>query len=412
MERKILSVLTVLIDVLMSTAALAACDKTPAEAESSGGSSDNLSTEQGGEPSVSESGGNSGAQMGTEGESRSESPFIFADGYSAVLLESKHGIDRSIDNGEKIFTTSLLENDSFLQIFDAKTGKLLSETDYNDFGEIMRIEAYSQKAGFDYRICFGDRIIYRSFNDLDKSLEEILPHEVSFKIHFAADNLGRYDITETAFAYENGDAIRLELSGKTYDILPENYFTSAADFLSKAGAPEPDNFQSSIYFGDPRFICGGEKLVVGVFSQIDSEYIGCAVYDIAEENFVEYIFCATPQKPVYPILDRFVYSTTEATLFDIETGKKSKISHEKDDFESFDYQNLIDFDFEMSEYGGFKDFSAGILNVHTGEEKPFFSIKPEYTVGYFERFAVTENFFIVDVDSSNAEGHYAVRYTG
>ena len=55
MKRKILSVLAVLVAVLMSTAALAACDKTPAGAESSGGSSDNLSTEQGGESSVSES---------------------------------------------------------------------------------------------------------------------------------------------------------------------------------------------------------------------------------------------------------------------------------------------------------------------------------------------------------------------
>ena len=400
MKRKILSVLAVFIAVIITATALTACNKAPAGLESGGGSGESLSESR-----------ESGAQTSTEGENSGESPFIFADGYSAVLLESKHSIDRSIDNGEKIFTVSVLENDSFLQVFDAKSGKLLSEADYNNFGEIMRIEAYSQKAGFDYRICFGDRIIYRSFDDLDKSLEEILPHGVSFKIHFAADNLGRYDMTETAFAYENGDAIRLELSGKMYDILPENYFPSAADFLSKAGAPEPDNFQSSIYFGDPRFICGGEKLVVGVFSQMDFEYIGCAVYDIAEENFIKCIYCAMPQKPVYPILDRFVYSTTEATLFDIETGEKSKISHEKDDFESFDYQNLIDFDFEMSEYGGFKDFSAIILSVQTGEEKPFFSVKPECTVGRLDRFSVTENFIIVDVDSSDAEGCYAIKYT-
>ena len=400
MKRKILSVLSVLMAVLISTAALSACDKAPA-GDNSGGSGESVSTEQGGEPSVSES----------ASESSGESPFIFADGYSAVLLESKHSIDRSIDNCEKIFTVSILENDSFLQVFDAKSGKLLSETDYNDFGEIMRIEAYSQKAGFDYRICFGDRIIYRSFDDLDKSFEEILPHGVSFKIHFAADNLGRYDMTETAFAYENGDAIRLELSGKTYDILPENYFTSVSEFMSKAGAPDPVDFPSSVYFGDPRFICGGEKLVVGVFSQMDFEYIGCAVYDIAEENFIKSIYCAMPQKPVYPILDRFIFIPPEAMLFDIETGEESKISHEKDDFESFDYQNLIDYNFETSEYGGCENFSAVILNAQTGEEKPFFSVKPEYTVGWVDRFSVTENFLIVDVDGSNAEEYYAIKYT-
>ena len=404
MKQKILSALSVLMAVLMSTAALTACSKAPAGADSSGGSSESVSTEAGGEPSMSESAGESGAQSG-------ESPFVFADGYSAVLLESKHSIDRSIDNGEKIFTVSILENDSFLQVFDAKSGKLLSETDYNNFGEIMRIEAYSQKAGFDYRICFGDRIIYRSFDDLDKSLEEILPHGVSFKIHFAADNLGRYDMTETTFAYENGDAIRLELSGKTYDILPENYFASASEFMSKASAPDPDSFQSSVYFGDPRFICGGEKLVIGVFSQMDFEYIGCAVYDIAEENFIKYIYCAMPQKPVYPILDRFIFIPPEAMLFDIETGEESKISHEKDDFESFDYQNLIDYNFETSEYGGCKDFSAVILNVQTGEEKPFFSVKPEYTISWVDRFSVTENFLMVDAKSSSRVRSYAVRYT-
>ena len=61
MKRKILSVLSVLMAVLMSTAAFSACSKTPAGADSSGGSSE----------SVSES-GESGAQTST-GESSGES---------------------------------------------------------------------------------------------------------------------------------------------------------------------------------------------------------------------------------------------------------------------------------------------------------------------------------------------------
>ena len=62
MKRKILSVLSVLMAVLMSTAAFSACNKTPAGAENSGGSGE----------SISES-SESGAQTSTEGESRSES---------------------------------------------------------------------------------------------------------------------------------------------------------------------------------------------------------------------------------------------------------------------------------------------------------------------------------------------------
>ena len=65
----------------------------------------------------------------------------------------------------------------------------------------------------------------------------------------------------------------------------------------------------------------------------------------------------------------------------------------------------------MSEYGGFKDFSAVVLNAQTGEEKPFFSVKPEYTIGWVDRFSMTENFLIVDVDGSDAEWYYAIKYT-
>ena len=60
MKLKILSVLAVLVAVLMSTAVLAACNKTPAGAESSGGSGESMSTGQGGEPSASESAAESG----------------------------------------------------------------------------------------------------------------------------------------------------------------------------------------------------------------------------------------------------------------------------------------------------------------------------------------------------------------
>ena len=54
MKRKILSVLGVLTAVLVSTAALSACNKAPAGLESGGGSGESMSAEQGGEPSVSE----------------------------------------------------------------------------------------------------------------------------------------------------------------------------------------------------------------------------------------------------------------------------------------------------------------------------------------------------------------------
>ena len=77
MKRKILSVLGVLMAVILSTAVLAACEKAPAGADSNGGSGESVSTEQGGEPSVSESGAESG-ESGAQNESfeQSDIPFI------------------------------------------------------------------------------------------------------------------------------------------------------------------------------------------------------------------------------------------------------------------------------------------------------------------------------------------------
>ena len=60
MKRKILSVLAVFIAVIITATALTACNKTPAGADSSGGSSESMSTEQGDEPSANESAAESG----------------------------------------------------------------------------------------------------------------------------------------------------------------------------------------------------------------------------------------------------------------------------------------------------------------------------------------------------------------
>ena len=68
MKRKILSVLAVLIAVLIAVLTLAACEAPSAEAGSTGGSSEILSTGQGGEPSASES----AAESGGNGEQSSE----------------------------------------------------------------------------------------------------------------------------------------------------------------------------------------------------------------------------------------------------------------------------------------------------------------------------------------------------
>ena len=77
MKQKISSVLSVLMAVLMSTAALSACNKAPAGADSSGGSEESVSTEQGGEPSVSESAAEGSGESGEQSESAPEESFDY-----------------------------------------------------------------------------------------------------------------------------------------------------------------------------------------------------------------------------------------------------------------------------------------------------------------------------------------------
>ena len=82
MKRKVLSVLGVLMAVLMALTALAACEKAPAGAENSGGSGESVSTEQGGEPSVSEQSQN---ESGVQGESSAEK--VSAEQIGTIAME-------------------------------------------------------------------------------------------------------------------------------------------------------------------------------------------------------------------------------------------------------------------------------------------------------------------------------------
>ena len=81
MKRKILSVLGVLMAVILSTALLTGCNKTPAGADSSGGSGESVSAEQGGEPSVSESAAES------SGESESSAEKVSAEQIGTIAME-------------------------------------------------------------------------------------------------------------------------------------------------------------------------------------------------------------------------------------------------------------------------------------------------------------------------------------
>ena len=151
MKRKILSVLSVLMAVILSTAVLAACEKAPAGADSNGGSGESVSTEQGGEPSVSESGAESG-ESGAQNESFEQSDIPFITFEKEKELWSSYSENYTLYScdwaNERYFAIVLKSksDDSYKIVFwDTENSAIV---DVKDPGEEERQHFYSLDTGF------------------------------------------------------------------------------------------------------------------------------------------------------------------------------------------------------------------------------------------------------------------------
>ena len=323
MKRKILSVLAVLVSVLMSTAALAACNKAPAEQESGGGSGESLSTEQGGEPSVSESGGNSGAQMGTEEESHSESG-AQSESFckrAKELTAQIHGNAVWLENSADIYDTEygivlhqtievdgavILCNENNTFVYDAESGKLRYKAENDD---VIRVEAYSERDGYDYRLLLCDSIVYRSTSDENKILSEALPLGMQFEQRDLYDEFRDcYDINEQYFTWQDDDGIKLlKLNGGEPELIlsNEDFSKNYENILSDHPADSFPEYMGKMLYGCPRFICGGTKIVATAFKE-GSICTGIVIYNISENKIELGHSILEPHEAQYPLSDRYI----------------------------------------------------------------------------------------------------------
>jgi len=365
------------------------------------------------------------SESSAESESTSESeenssnvesspvPFCLAAGNEYVKLDYESGFVSAV-NSERYITAFCY--DGWLRVYSLENGGVLYSKDYSSLGTLMRMETYSGKDGFDFRLCFGDRVIYLCFNDFSKSEEVFLPYNISFDIRSVRSSNGYYDINESSFVYSKEDGIALKTFGSPEVTIAENKtFPTVNDFLSKTNIESffggNDYFASDtgpLYFDDPRFICGGAKIVISAFSDLFGDYVGCLVYNIKENYFENYIFCPMPLRPVYPIEDRYICipgrnlnDALNNTAEDFHTGA--------DGYESYDYKTFVTYNFEMDQNdGSFKNFESFTLDIDTGAKNDFFSLKPGcglYISG------ITENYFIVKIYSQHEENVYAIKYT-
>ena len=216
MKRKILSVLGVLMAVLMSTAVLAACEKAPAGAENSGGNGESVSTEQGGEPSVSEgaaeSVGSSEADLSTSGaQDNGKLKYGFTPcSYEETLAfietdEAKEQAASYIEwMGAANFTgeNSFVEGDISILLgwFEAEIYAAAGEDSYNEKEQYLLIPAEIAK-----------ECLYRHFGvyDFDPSDYFYSPETDSYTIHKEYEG-PRYEVISIKFVSVSENVIECE----------------------------------------------------------------------------------------------------------------------------------------------------------------------------------------------------------
>ncbi len=312
MKRNILSVLSVLMAIILSTAVFSACSKAPAGAENNGGSGESVeeSSESGAQTSTEgENSGDNGAQSESSDKRAKElTAQIHGNAVwledSADIYENPYGaiLNPSIEvNGAVILCN---ENNTF--VYDAKTGKLRYKAE--NYGEVIRAEAYSAKDGYDYRLLLLDSVVYRSTTDENKVLREALPLDMKFEHRDLYDEFRDcYDINEQYFTWHDSDGIKLlSLDGGEPELILSNEdFSNNYENILADNTSEFPEYMGEMLYACPRFICGGAKIVATAFKE-RSICTGIVIYNISEGEIELGHSILEPHEAQYPLSDRYI----------------------------------------------------------------------------------------------------------
>ena len=290
MKRKIISVLSVLMAVLMALTALAACEKAPAGAENSGGSSESERSE-----SFAERAKELTAQIHGNAVWLEDSAAAYEANRDALWntpIETNGAVIRC--NSEEVF------------VYDAESGKLRYKAE--NYGETIRAEAYSARDGYDYRLLLLDSVVYRSTTDENKVLRETLPLDMKFEHRDLYDEFRDcYDINEQYFTWHDDDGIRLlSLDGGEPELILSNEdFSENYENILADNPYEFPEYMGEMLYACPRFICGGTKIVATAFKE-SSICTGIVIYNISEGKIELGHFIYEPFEAQYPLADRYV----------------------------------------------------------------------------------------------------------
>ena len=334
MKRKILSVLAVLMAVLMALTALAACEKTPAGAENSGGSGESVSAEQGGEPSVSES--------AAESSGESDKSALMSGDYVELDVHERI-MHIAIDtNGAIVCCTE----DGKVYVLDSESGeqRYTFETE-----NIQQLEKADDREGFDYRVMTASAVLYRNSADPNAKFDLVLPECVAkceetrpYDAHFYYDVLG----DKIVYAADDGIYTCNTDGSEEHLLVPNANLPAYGEYYAGMGddaTTEPSVANLPLTYVCPKFACDGKRVAVKVFSPMDGMCAGFAVFDseTGEEIFLKKAFMDANFQ--YPVLENCVaykvYLTAE--IYSMETGEKVDEIKAQNSFRTTDYNKLV-----------------------------------------------------------------------
>ncbi len=335
-----------------------------------------------------------------------EELFTFHQNFGSTKLAYSGSTEYAFELDGKIYFVNT--GAGVISVCNLKNGNIEFIEDFSDIAPIIYAEKATDRKGFDYKIFFGDRVIYRSSKDPGAKEEVMLPKGMMFTLWYGLPCYDSYDLWGENLVYRKDDKVFLKQGeGEAKEIVNNSYFKDHNEFYKQTNTTLNLTYDGEeVCFGYPRFICGGEKIVIGV-GTTERDYVGCGIYNIAAEEFEYWVDTVEPRVPQYPVLDRYINDGMGDSLVDAETYEETVQKIEGFNKMTFDYQTFVVCDY-TGEIGAPKyGFTSELYNASTGERVKFFDANAETAV---EPEKLTENYFLITVYSANGTELYAVKY--
>lgn len=229
-----------------------------------------------------------------------------------------------------------------LGVYNIATGELqysLTQKDYPDYGQLLRIDDASEIQDYDYRMIFEQAVVYRHSNAAEREHEMIYELPVETIAFSDLRGYGHVDINAHHLTYATDEGIWLANRDGT-----EQKLVIPSAIISTAFPDVTDGLLSN-----PRWMQNGTKLVAGVYRTLSYEFTGAVIYDLASGQIESQVDVILPDTVVYPINDRYLAGRAwgwgnEVQLFDLVNGEiqtYTSTTGRYPMFVSHDYETII-----------------------------------------------------------------------